>query len=228
MKNGRLVLVVALALGCGGEASEPAAGAESSSGGEDVQATPDATADAPMDEAMDQATEEPEPEPEPTGPAHLTVTVKVGTDEVALPVRVLNADGEEVAQGDAGQPFTLPAGDYTVAVAVTDAHVLADTPEQQEEVSLAPAEQRDMTMRFLRARVRLHVRRNGRELRRARVELRRAGSDETVADFRTGNDYVPVTAGRYNLLVHAARQEITVNDVIFTEGSSRDMPIDIN
>jgi len=221
MQKIHLVLVIALALGCGGEQTEELQ-ADSSSGGEAVGAS-DQTMLAPDEEIEEQA-----PAPEPTGPAHLTVTVKVGFDAATLPVRVLGGDGNEVATTTAGQALTLPAGDYTVVVAVTDAHMLADTPEQQESISLAPGEERNLQIQFARARVRLLVRRNNRELRGARVELRHAGSDETVADFRTGNDYVPISAGRYTAIVHAANQEITVNDMIFMEGSSRDMPIDIN
>jgi len=225
MKNGRLVLLLALALGCGGESSESASGTSSTSGGEDVAAST-AMDEPPMDEPpMDEGLE---PEPEATGPAQLTVTVKVGFTAAELPVRVLNADGDEVANGTAGRAFTLPSGVYTVVVAVTDASVLADTPEKQEEVALAPGEDGSIEIQFARAQVRLHVRRNNRELRRARVELRHAGSDETVVDFRTSNDYLPISAGRYTAIVHAANQEITVNDMIFMEGSSRDMPIDIN
>jgi len=222
MRKIQLALVLALALGCGGEPTEEAQ-PQSTSGGEDVAATSE------MAPPMDEGVPEPEPEPEPEGPAQLSVTVKVGFDETPLPVRVLNADGDEVAaSGSAEAAFTLPAGDYTVVVAVTDAQMLADTPEKRESVSLAPAEERNLLVEFPRARVRLRVRRNHRELRRARVELRRAGSDETVVDYRTSNDYLPISAGRYTAIVHAANQEITVNDMIFMEGSSRDMPIDIN
>jgi hypothetical protein len=220
MRKIQLALAVTLALGCGGEQSdEPRP--EPTSGGEDVAAAPEMA--PPMEEEPME-----EPAPEPVGPAHLTVTVKVGFDETELPVRILDADGEEVATGTAGAAFTLPAGDYRVAVAVTDAALLADTPEKQEAVSLAPAEQRALQIQCPRAQVRLRVRRHGRELRRARVELRHAGSDETVVDYRTSNDYLPISAGRYTAIVHAANQEITVNDMIFMEGSSRDMPIDIN
>lgn len=223
------MFLLALLLGCGGgepQASEPG-DAQGTSGGEDVGA-PDEAMPGDLSEPEEEPELAAEPEPEPTGPAHLTVTVKVGFQAMELPVRILGEDGDEVASGTAGQPFTLPAGDYTVAVAVTDAHLLADRPERQEAVSLAPGEDGAVEIEFPRAQVRLHVRRNGRELRGARVELRHAGSDETVVDFRTGNDYLPISAGRYTAVVHAARQEITVNDMIFMEGSSRDMPIDIN
>ncbi len=184
------------------------------------------------DEEVQPVEPEPEPEPEvvaPSGPGHLRVANRVGGEEIGGNVQVLDESGEVVAEGSSGETFDLPAGSYALVGEVTDATILLGTPTTQSEdrVTLDAGSDAEGFVDHGRALVRIRVTRNNRNVRRWRLELTRRGS-ETTLNLEPTEEYVPVTPGRYDGVVHFGSHQIEVTNVIFQDGARRDLPIRVN
>ncbi len=212
MRWGSLSLVLMLA--CGGGDAEPV---EESTTGSETTTTVEAD---PTPEP------EPEPEPEPTGPGSLTVINEIDGEQSTGTVQVLNEAGDVVAEGQSGETFQVPAGRYTLMGSITDASVLMDTPTREGEYSVTvdPGGEARGVIEHHRARVRIRVLRNNRPVARWRLELTRRNSDATI-ELTPSEEYVPITAGRYNGVVHIGSTRIEVSDIALQGGAQRDLPI---
>jgi hypothetical protein len=168
-----------------------------------------------------------EPDPIPSGPVEVTIAVKVGNDDAAATVSLVNEAGETAAEGPAGQAFTVQSGSYQVTATIGDASVLIDTPSQTQDAQLVPGEPQTVEVRFMRAMVHLAVTRNGRPIRHPEVTLFRQGSDEPAATFRVSNDHVPISPGRYEADVKIRGHEIRVSGLIFPDGATQNIPVNI-
>jgi hypothetical protein len=171
--------------------------------------------------------EEQEAPAEPArGPASISVTAKVVGQAVAGRVRILNEAGEAIAEGDAGQSISVQSGYYTVEVRVTDESALVDKPARTMEVKLLPGAQSRQEMSFPWCKVRVVVRVKGAKARKAEVKLLRNG--EHVATLQSGAEqYVPISPGHYQAEVKSGDLVTTLDDVMFPEGATRDVPIDV-
>ncbi|MGD8861873.1 MAG: hypothetical protein PVI30_17820 [Myxococcales bacterium] len=208
------LLVIVLA-GCGGATQEPTgpsapAAAETAGGGE-APATPTPAA-------------EPEPEPPPAGPGTITVTARVRGEAVPAAVKLIAADGSEIT-GASGEIISAQSGDYTLEVAITDPAILADTPTQSTALTLAPGDAVMQPVDFPWAMVQLAVKINGKPAKGAKVDIMRHG--EVVATFEAMADPRPISPGRYSARVRTRSAEIEVPELMFPDGATRTVPVDV-
>jgi hypothetical protein len=165
----------------------------------------------------------------PSGPARITVRVLVEDEPVAGHVQLLDRGGDVVKEGRSGETFAVPAGQYTIVAQIKDANVLVDKPTRQfPGIFLEEGEELTEDVEIGRARVRLRVVKAGREVRNARIQLRRSGAEEVVLDYTPGNDHISITPGRYDATVHIAGAQIRVEGLIFQPSATQNMPININ
>ena len=211
--------VIAVAIGCGpGAPAEPEP--EPSSGGEG-QTT------VTVEQAAEAA---PEPEPEiaePDGPARLTLSLRVSREEAQGTVRVLGSGDEVVAEGASGSTFEVPAGRYVMQAVVSEPTIVGHTERRSDPITLMPEEERSVTVEIPVSRIRLSVRRRGREVRNATVFLRAPGTEETVAEVSPSEDYLLVAAGRYDALVRFGSSQYELSGLVFPADSRRVMPINV-
>jgi hypothetical protein len=212
-----IVFLYLICLGCGG--AQPQA-EEAAPFGEEGFAEPGAAEPEPFEE------EEAPAEPA-RGPASISVTPKVVGQAVSGSVKIVNEAGETVAEGSAGQNINVQSGHYTVEVRVTDEKTLADRPTRTMEVDLQPGAQARQEMSFPWCKVRVIVRVKGKKTGRATVKLLRNG--EHVATLQSGaQQYVPLSPGRYQAEVKSGGLVTTLDEVMFPEGGTRDVPIDVS
>ena len=171
----------------------------------------------------------PAPDPEPSGPGRIQVGIVVDGEMVGGTVRLVSASGARVAEGPAGSSFEVEPGQYRAYAQITDASVLADTPERRgrDRITVGAGQTVQSDVEIGRALVRLTVTRGGRAVRRWRVELRPSGSQETVLEVQPSEEYLPITAGRYSAIVHSGGAEIPVDGLIFMPGARQQLPIRI-
>lgn len=205
-------------MGCGGGAAEPVA-SEPTSGQEVAVA---------REVEPEPVEEEPVTEPPPRGPGRLRVSNVAGGQDVGGTVRVLSASGEVVAEGRSGQTFTVDAGTYRIAGAVTDASVLVDTPtrESEDAATVTAGEQTEARVVHPVARVRLRVTRRGRPVGSWRAELQRQSGGDTI-EIRATESHTPISPGRYDAVVFVGSERFEVSGVIFQGGSTMDVPVTI-
>src|SRR5262245_17910952 len=126
-----LLLSLATTFGCSSEPPAPAVEESSppaaTAGAETTPEPPAAPEPAPVAE---------EPIVAATGPGPLVLTATIAGKSVPAVVHVLDASGEKRAEVKAGEPVNLPAGNYDLEVAITDAAVMADRPTQKRELVL--------------------------------------------------------------------------------------------
>lgn len=219
-----LVLLAALAAltsGCGG--------GQASSG-----TTADEVDDTPV--AIDDGASEEEPgdsgsdTPAATGPGRLRVVNRVGGEDASGSVRVLDASGDTVAEGASGDTFTVEAGSYQVVGEVTDPSVLIDTPVRQSDgmITVLAGQEQTVTVDHPVSRVRLRVSRAGRPVARWTMEVRRQGGEGEPIQLRAGNDYIPITPGRYDGTLQFGTNRIEVTGIIFQGGARMDVPVNVD
>ncbi|MCZ7687137.1 MAG: hypothetical protein M5U28_53715 [Sandaracinaceae bacterium] len=218
-----LVLLAALAAltsGCGGG-----------------QASSGTTADEVDDTSVadDGATEEEQPEATPeepaaTGPGRLRVVNRVGGEDASGSVRVLDASGETVAEGASGDTFTVEAGSYRVVGEITDPSVLIDTPTRESDgmITVVAGQEQTVTVDHPVSRVRLRVSRAGRPVARWTMEVRRQGEEGEAIRLQSGNDYTPITPGRYDGTLQFGSNRIEVTGIIFQGGARMDVPVNVD
>lgn len=223
MSQARIVVWVWLGLiGCGGSAPAPETpAAEPVPGGESTPAAPGGS------EAEAEATSsEPEVTPEPqAGPASVTVTATVNRQPIPAHVRLIGADGSTAAEGDVGAKLTAPSGAYTLEVAVTDPKALIDKPTEKREVTLLPGGDTTEVVDFAYAKIKLNVRVNGTLDPKAVVRLLRKGA--VVAEIQSAADYVMISPGRYGAQVKTRGAEIAIDELMFPQGATREMPVGV-
>jgi len=166
---------------------------------------------------------------QPSGPGEITVNVVVDGQPVTGTVRLLTASGGRVGEGPAGRSFEVEPGVYRAYGSVSDRSLLADTTERRaaDRVTVAAGQSVSSNIEFTTSRVRLTVVRGNRPVRGWRVELRPAGSDQTVLEVTPSSDYLAVTAGNYSAIVYMGRTRIEVGGLVFPPGSRIQLPIRI-
>jgi len=175
---------------------------------------------------------EPEPEAESEavapvrkGPGVVTIDASVRGAAVPVDVRLTGADGSEAGTGHGGEPITVPAGEYSMEVAVTDEKALADTPTQRRTLTVNAGDSLRESVEFPWAMITLNVRINGRQDNGAIMELKRQG--EVVAKLKSGADPVPISPGRYDADVKTRGATIAVQGLMFPEGGTQSMPVNV-
>jgi len=188
----------------------------------------------PMNEPV-AAAESVAPEPEPvmeeepvaapaSGTASITVTATVAGQAVPGRIKIANEVGETVAEGSAGQNFSVRSGSYTIQVQVTDKTALADRPTRTVNVELPPGAQSRQEVSFPWCKVRVVVRTGGKKVRKAVVKLIRGG--EHVATLHSGaKQYVPLSPGRYAAEIISRGTTTKLDNIMFPEEAKRDVPI---
>lgn len=166
-----------------------------------------------------------EPAPTPREPASITVKATVKGMTAASTVRLLAEDGSAAAEGQGGDKLTVAAGTYTLEVQVTDETLLVDRPTKTSEVTLEAGRAIEQEVPFPWARIKLTVQVNGKPDSSALVRIFRKGA--VAAEIRSGSDYVNVSPGRYKAQVKVRGAEIDVDEIMFPEGATREMPVPV-
>lgn len=215
-------LLLATTIGCGSEARAPAPA---------IEAEPAATAGAentPEPPAEEAAVTEPELQPTvaaPTGRGTLVLVASVAGSHVPATVRVLDESGEKRAEANTGEPINLPAGNYQLEVAITDANVMADRPTQRRELVLQGGQNANVEARFKWAKVQVDVRINGRSQPGAKVQLLR--EEEVVAEMKSGAPPTPITPGKYEADVLLKGAKIRVKGLQFPDSATQTVPVNV-
>ena len=213
-------LFLATTFGCGSAAPPPTTAVESE---------PAATAGAEnTPEPPAEPVSEPDLEPKvaaPTGRGTVLLTASVAGQNVAAIVRVFDESGEKRADANAGEPINLPAGNYQLEVAITDANVMADRPTQKRELVLQGGQNAQVEARFKWAKVQLDVRINGRSQPGAKVQLLR--EEEVVAEMKSGVAPTPITPGRYEADVLLKGAKIRVKGLQFPDSATQTVPVNV-
>ena len=229
MRRGWVVIaasLLAVALGCGGDAStesaENTSGDEDPWGDVDLGGDPD---DLQVDDEPDEATVA-QARTTPTGPGRLRVINRVMSEDVGGTVKVLDESGSVVASGNSGDTFTLPAGNYRLTGEVTDDEVVLGgaSKESDETVALPAGGEATGTVNFSVAHVKVRVERGGRVIRTWQMELTRQGSQSPI-NLRSSDGFLHIRAGRYDGTLRFGTTRIEVTDIIFQGGASGEVPI---
>jgi len=206
-----------LLVGCSTPAAQPASAPPSaaSAGAE----TPAAMPEAP------EATEAAPPAPAPSAPATLTVEAAVHGELKPASVKLMSEDGEQVASGATGQAISVQSGEYTLIVAIEDAAVLADRPTQRVPITIAPGADVKHHIDFPWASIQLRVRVNGEPESQATVRVMRQGA--VVATVKSEGEHIMLSPGRYQAEVNTRGATIEVKQVLFPEGATQTVPVDV-
>ncbi len=161
------------------------------------------------------------------GPARVTVKVILGEEELPIRLEVVRVpSGERVFEVRSGTMVRLEPGTYALRAHVEDASLLADTPRKQgDPFTVSAGEERTEELTFGRARVQLRVFRGSRRIRKGKIELRRAGSDEVLLTLPISDRYVAISPGRYDATVHFGREKVDVSGLTFQGGAEQIVPI---
>ena len=203
--------------GGGGSASEPAPGATEGSEVEEAPAAEPSSSETASEEAIPVRS---------SGPAKLTLDAQVKGKSVPAKVRLLAADGSEAAAGEAGQPLNVQSGQYTLEVEILDEASLLDKPTQKRELTVNAGDELNEKAEFPWSMVTLNVRVNGKLDRNAKVILIR--DDKEVAKVKSGAAPAPISPGRYEAVVETRGAKIEVKGMLFPEGGSETMPVDVS
>lgn len=210
--------------GCGGGSSSSSNDDIEDTGGDPI------VEDTGGGEETGGGTEEPVEQPA-SGPGQLRVGITVGGQDAAGRVRVLNDAGEAVAEGNAGETFTVQSGTYTITGEITDDDVLIDTPTREGDapVTVMAGQETSAQVAFPVSRVRIRVTRRGRPVNRWTMQVRPQGdSDAEPIELRPSQQHVAITPGRYSAVLRIGSEEITVNEVIFQGGATMDVPVNLD
>lgn len=223
MKNA-LPCMLLCVLGCGGGTSESRPPASASPGIEDESAS-EAAAEPSAPRASVESATNTEPAPK-AGPASLSLDAQVHGKSVPANVRLLSADGNEIASGPSGQAIQLPSGEYTLEVQINDASAMLDTPTQRRQLTIHGGDALQERAEFPWAMIQLNVRVNGTLDRKAEVVLMRDGQE--VAKVHSGVEPAAITPGRYEATVLTHGAKIEVKGMQFPEGGTAVKPIDVH
>jgi hypothetical protein len=155
----------------------------------------------------------------------LTLDAQVHGKSVPADVRLLSADGNEIASGPTGQAIELPSGQYTMEVQINDAAAMLDKPTQRRQLTINPGDALQEKAEFPWAMVQLNVRVNGSLDRKAEVVLSRDGQE--VAKVKSGAEPAAITPGRYEAVVLTRGAKIEVKGMQFPEGGTAVKPVDV-
>jgi hypothetical protein len=166
--------------------------------------------------------------PMPTGPAQLRIAVRLGSEPFTERVELRNAEDEVIRSVRDGDEVEVPAGSYHLHGAVRDEDQLIDKPERDgEAIEAAPGGETTVELIFRRSRVRISVTKGGRNVRDAQVSLRRQGETEPVTEFPSDGRTLSITPGRYDARITHRDQHIEANGLIFQDGATQNIPIQL-
>ncbi|MFT5353161.1 MAG: hypothetical protein ACI9KE_000359 [Polyangiales bacterium] len=212
------ILLIGFSLACGGEAPASNPTSEPTSGNDTV------VVDSAEDDYEDE--EEMIEVPEPTGPGRIHAVIRMQNEERAGTVTVMSPNGDTVAEGNSGDTFDVPSGDYSV-VAMLDPALLPGHTGREERARVAPGQTAEVVFSYEVARVRLNVRRGGRALNTWRMVLTRQGSDTEIT-LQSSTEHAEVAPGRYSGVLTAGGARIEVSGLIFQGGATMDVPVNVN
>jgi hypothetical protein len=166
------------------------------------------------------------PEPATPGPAKLTVVTEIEHKPVAAHIKVHGKDGAVLAEGNANEVLTVPAGEHEIEATVTDAQALVDLPSMRQRVTVEAGAEIKERLEFARCQVRVTVNIRGKLDPTAVVALSRNGTE--VAKLTSGaEEYVTISPGKYAASVKSNRAAITVSEIALNEGATQSIPINI-
>jgi hypothetical protein len=215
-------------LGCGGSAPPPTTTATEGQSADDTKAS---TASLPSREQSRSSALSSESQPsakkaQPVGPASVTIDVTVKGKPAAAAIQLLDEGGKVTAEGKAGEKIITSSGKYDAVVQVTDTSALVDKPTKHLAIALRPGQDAKEQMSFPWARIRLNVKIDGRLDAGAVVNLLREGA--VVASVKSADqEYVQISPGRYQAEVNAKNTKTMLNNVMFPEGATQDIPVDV-
>lgn len=198
-------------------------------GGEDTTPPPEETAGNETPAPIEPEPEpyvEPEPEPEPSGPGQLHAVIRMLGEDQPGTIQVRSLAGDVVAEGNSGDTFDVPSGEYLVA-AMLDESLLPGHDAREERSIVDPGETANVTFTYQVARVRIVVRRGNRPVNNWRLVVTREGSDHEVR-LQPSADHQVVTPGRYSGTLTTGGSRIEVNGLIFQGGATMDVPVNVN
>lgn len=140
-------------------------------------------------------------------------------------VQVIAEDGSEVASGKTGESLSLQSGEYTLLVSIDDAKVLADRPTRRLPLTVQPGEDLEQQVEFPWASVQLNVRVNGQLEKNATVRVMKQGAE--VVKVKSAGEHVTLSPGRYQAVVSTRGATIAVEQVLFPEGATQTVPVDV-
>ncbi|MCU0673244.1 MAG: hypothetical protein MUE69_10685 [Myxococcota bacterium] len=214
-----ITIALMCALGCGGGGSEDGVGSTSTAGSEEEVARP-----TPIEEPIEEEEPEPQAEVADLGEGQVRIVLKVGNETAAGRVQLLDESGAVVAEGGAGESFTLPEGRYRV-VATLDPGALAGATPREDALFVEPG-QSERTITWEVTRVRFAVRRRGQPVSRWRIVAQREGGEELT--FEPTEEFRVVMPGRYRAVLTFGAQRVEVNGLIFQGGATQTVPVDVN
>ena len=209
-----ILCIGAVACGQGTEAS----GAEASGESSGAEVIEEVAAD-------EEAEPDSEPAPAPSGPSSITVKATVNHVSAAASVRLLDSSGGVAAEGVAGESLSVPAGDYSLVVKLTDPKDLVDLPSRRQDITLLPGGKIEQEVAFPWARIQLNVRVNGRSAKGATIRIFRQGAE--ILKMKSGAPHVPISPGRYEGEVKTRGAKIKVKGLMFPEGGTHGVPVDV-
>lgn len=213
------LLVLGFSLACGGgEAPAPTPAPETTSGND--------TANEAVGDAYEEEVVEEEFIEEPTGPGSVHAVIRMQNEERAGTVIVRAVNGDIVAEGNAGDTFEVPSGNYQIE-AMLDPELLPGHSAQEERAFVSPGETAEVVVTYEVARIRLNVRRGGRVLNTWRMVLTRQGT-ETEITLQSSTEHAEVAPGRYSGVLTAGGARIEVSGLIFQGGATMDVPVNVN
>jgi hypothetical protein len=218
------VTVLAFCLGCGGSSPPPAATATEGQSADDTQATtaPQPPQERPGSSQLQKRAEQ----AQPVGPASVTIDVTVKGQPAAAAIQLLDESGKVAAEGKAGEKIITSSGKYEAVVQITDANALVDKPTKRLTIELRPEQDAKAQMSFPWAKIRLNVKVSGKLDTHATVNLLRDGA--VVASVQSAaQDYVQISPGRYQAEVNLRKTKAMIDNVMFPEGATQDVPVDV-
>ena len=210
-----ITIVIACALGCGGGESTSTT---TTAGDEEEVASSTAV------ETNEEPVEEEVLVEEAPSDGQVRILLKVGNESAAGRVQLVDEAGAVVAEGGAGERFTVPEGRYRV-VATLDPGALAGATPREDSLFVEAGES-ERTITWEVTRVRFAVRRRGQPVSRWRIVAQREGGEELV--FEPTEEFRVVMPGRYSAVLTFGAQRVEVNGLIFQGGASQTVPVDVN
>lgn len=222
------VAVLVFCQGCGGSAPPSAATAPEGQSADDTQATTVSQLSGEQPGSSVQSAQSPKEaeQAQAVGPASVTIEVTVKGKPVAAAIQLRDQVGKVAAEGKAGEKIVTSSGKYEAAVQITDESALVDKPTKRLTIELRPGQDAKEQMSFPWAKIRLHVKVGGKLDPNAKVNLLRDGA--VVASVQSaGQDYVQISPGRYQAEVHLKKTKAMIDNVMFPEGATQDVPVDV-
>lgn len=212
-----LTLLSLLVWSCGGATPAPAT---------EPSPSLEATEPADIQESPQPEMDEPIEEPVEVGPASLTINVTVNREPSTAQIKLFRDNDEPVAEGNSGEKMRIQSGSYSAHIQITDSKAMIDRPTKIQDFTLEKGADVTEQVTFAWAKVRLNVKVNGKLNKNAKIDLIKDGT--VVATVKSAAaQFVTISPGRYQAEVKAGKSVTKVDDVMFPEGATIDVPINV-